>query len=94
MNVGYLTQEAVYALREPGEYYDGDATRLELVVSAGGRRRRDEARAEHYIGNSWSSQTDPTTDCRLTPKRTFNTQYQRPEAPSTAANRKRALRSR
>jgi hypothetical protein len=58
VNVGYLTQEAVYALREPGEYYDGDATRLELVVSAGGRRRRDEARAEHYIGNSWSSQTD------------------------------------
>ncbi|MFM0385859.1 integrase arm-type DNA-binding domain-containing protein [Paraburkholderia dipogonis] len=38
MNVGYLTQEVVDTLREPGEYYDGDATRLELFVSAGGKR--------------------------------------------------------
>jgi hypothetical protein len=45
VNVGYLTQDVVDTLREPGEYYDGDATRLELVVSAGGRRRQYRVRS-------------------------------------------------
>ncbi|MFM0027407.1 hypothetical protein PQR70_14205 [Paraburkholderia madseniana] len=45
VNVGYLTQDVVDTLREPGEYYDGDATRLELVVSAAGRRRQYRVRS-------------------------------------------------
>jgi hypothetical protein len=45
VNVGYLTQDVVDTLREPGEYYDGDATRLELVVSAAGRQRQYRVRS-------------------------------------------------
>ena len=45
MNVGYLTQNVVDTLREPGDYYDGDATRLELIVSADGRRRQYRVRS-------------------------------------------------
>jgi hypothetical protein len=52
VNVGYLTQDVVDTLRDPGDYYDGDATRLELVVSAGGRRRQYRVRSGMGVSRS------------------------------------------
>lgn len=52
MSAGLLIQEFVDAVREPGEYYDGDATRLELVVSANGRLRQFRVRSGMSVSRS------------------------------------------
>jgi hypothetical protein len=52
VNVGYLTQNVVDTLREPGDYYDGDATRLELFVGANGRLRQYRVRSGMGVSRS------------------------------------------